>query len=300
MSLINKQSIEKEDRQRIIISFIRSHKFCNIQSVVEGVQNHVSRVTVFKLLRELIDSGAVRIYSGNNQKKNARDHKLIVDEDNPLISVRLELEEFESAFFDFFYKEIKEFGPQLNAARESGEKRVFYELGFKQSMIIHGLLFIFYSMVDACLVRFLFIWPQKISDQLVLEQLNSMIFSKIADMQARISKTLKALAIVGFPTEKSMEKVVMTRFRGEDSPGPIEKYLHLFKVISKEKEIEPIIDSFWKLIGDLQPSIYPEPRKHDWPFKYGEDDWRKLVFLLRQHRKSIRHSKDRARSSATA
>jgi hypothetical protein len=287
--------LTKEDRQGIIIEFIRSKPYCNIQDVVQGVENRISRVTVFKLLHELIENGAVKRYLENNQKRNAREHKLFVDEGNPLVSVRLDLEKFESAYFDLFNKERIEFEQRIQAAREvwydSGSLKI--SLPLLHASLTANLLAIFYSMVDACLFYFLFIWSQKITDQQVLQQLYSMVFSKIADMQTRIWEGFKSSPMRNFDAPmRNFDDILKTefiqgRFRtGLEGEGPLEKYLILFKEFGMEKEIEPVLDSLWKIIGDLQPHVYPEPRTQGWPFKYGEDDWRKLVYLLRQHGKS--------------
>jgi hypothetical protein len=153
-------------------------------------------------------------------------------------------------------------------------------------------------MVDAYLFRFLLIWSQKISDKQVLQQLYSLVFSKIADMQTRLSETLNSW--LGGYIDIAMMVFVMGRLRGVGGARPLERHLDSFKEPGMEIEIELVIDSLWKIFGELQPDIYPEPRTHGWAFKYGEDDWRKLVNLIRKYRKSIRHSKDRARSSAAA
>jgi hypothetical protein len=332
MAFMNNESREKEDRQKIIIEFIRSNPYCNVEAVVQGVENYVSRATVFKLLHQLIENGAVKRYLENNQKRNARDHKLFVDEGNPLISVRLELEEFEKAYFDLFNRAsdveverrlaavgdvlrssevdsttsetLKEISHKIDRQRRQKFEQAFtegmykaYKLGVWHGRLVRYMLDVFYTMVDACLFRFLYIWSQKISDQQVLQQLYSMVFSKIAGMQTRLSEILKDWEP---DAHKHIEEFIQERFRESEGSKPVLIYLELFKKLGMEKEIEPVIDALWKIFGDLQPYVYPEPRNQGWPFKYGEDDWRKLVNLLRQHRKSIRHSKDRAGSSAAA
>jgi hypothetical protein len=289
--------------------------------VVNELKDAISRATVFDLLRELIKIGAVKTYSENNQKKNARDYKLFVAEDNPLVSVRLELEKFESAYFSLFDKVSVEIEPKhidtklkaiakeaaddASGLRKLGKKtnEIFehvrksvehtYELGYRYGRLSRLLWEIFYSMIDACLFRFLFIWSQKISDQRILQQFYSMVFSKIADMQTRLSKSLKGPS-QSKDINNDMERFILERFRGsKGSRLPILYYLDSSKELGIEKEIEPVIDALWKIIGDLQPYVYPEPRTYGWPFKYGEDDWRKLVNLLRKHRKSIPHSTDK-------
>jgi hypothetical protein len=283
------------EREKAIIEHIRAHRFCNVEDVVRGVDKRVSRVTVFKILHKLIENGAVKLYLENNQKRNARDHKLYVDEGNPLVSVRLELEKFESAYFDLFNKSLVELDTEhisATLARKTSPNDASMSIEFLEKLgrLVGNLFYIFYSMVDAYLFRFLFIWSQKISDQQVLQQLYSMVFSKIADMQTRISESFKSTTlrdINNFTAPFVVEKFRGSReFEGSKGSRTFVRYLDSFKEFGLEKEIEAVIDSLWKIIGDLQQYVYPEPRIYRWPFKYGEDDWRKLVSLLRQHPKS--------------
>jgi predicted transcriptional regulator len=296
---INYKSITEDDRQRIILDFIRSNPSCNAQYVVEKLENQISRVTVFKILHKLMENGAVKSYLENNQKRNARDHKLYVEEGNPLVSVRLELDKFEGAYFDLFNKSLLELDTEHISAtlvriRKTRPYDASRAIEFLEQLgrLVENLFHIFYSMVDAYLFRFLFIWSRKISDQQVLQQLYSMVFSKIADMQTRISESFKSTTLRDI--NNFIAPFIVERFRGyigvdEEPKGSrtFLQYLDSFKEFGLEKEIEAVIDSLWKIIGDLQQYVYPEPRIYRWPFKYGEDNWRKLVSLLRQHPESI-------------
>jgi hypothetical protein len=97
-------------------------------------------------------------------------------------------------------------------------------------------------------------------------------------MQTRLSEGLKSAR--GKETEWYFEPFLQVRLtRGAGSRMLIE-YLELFKGSGIQKEIEPVLDSLWKIFADFQTYVYPEPRKYGLPFKYGEDDWRKLVSLL--------------------
>jgi hypothetical protein len=51
-----------------------------------------------------------------------------------------------------------------------------------------------------------------------------------------------------------------------------------------QKEIEPVIDSLWRVEGGLRKYMYPEPRLYGWDFKYdGTDDWKKLISIQNEH-----------------
>jgi hypothetical protein len=314
----------EDDRQTIIIEFIKHNPYCSRQKVVEGVKDDISRVTVFKILDKLIESGAVQNSLENEQKRNSRQHRLIVNEGDPLVSVRSELNNFQKAYFDLFSKSVTEFDLRLedaskalhdfaenvavtNKASEEDSQRTIAELKrlediWKRALddivgLLYNMLKVFFSMVDAYLCRFLLIWSLRISDKKVLQQLYSMVFSRIADMQTHISEILKSLGLEIKVIETNIIVLIRHRFRPNHGLGPLESFLQDFKEIGKEKEIEPVIDSLWNIIGDLQPHIYPEPQEHGWPFKYGEDDWRKLVRLLRQHSESIPFRQDLSKDS---
>ena len=154
-------------------------------------------------------------------------------------------------------------------------------------------------MVDAYLFRLLYRWSYEMSDRQVLQQLYSMVFSRIFDMQIHISESLNSAPIEMWH-DTSFTELIQQRFRSGASGPLLENHLHIAKRVGKEKEVESIIDSLWNIIGDLKQYVYPEPRKYGWPFDYDKDDWSKLVSLLRKHRKSIRYSKDRSGSSTAA
>ena len=111
-----------------------------------------------------------------------------------------------------------------------------------------------------------------------------MVFLKIADMHRRLSECLRSLPIKERAYNIVTRDSIIRRFRVlEDDPGPIVKCLDSFERLGRKEGIEPVIDALWKIIGELQPYAHPEPRIYHWRFKYVEDDWRKIVNLLRQN-----------------
>jgi predicted transcriptional regulator len=286
LHLIDGKSITEDFREKIIIEFIRKYPYCNVEEVVEGVKNDISRVTVFKILHKLIENGAVRRYLESKQKRNNREHQLYVDKNNPFISVPEELEQFDNAYFRLFSKAIAEFDRKyMQAAQEWRTKHGLdpYDpdetsIG-RLTLLLANLFYIFYSMVDTYLFRFLLKWSRTISDQQVLQKLYSIVFSKIADMQTRIFEMFKSTQLRGLEG-KMIQPFIWERFGGSQK---LIQYLEVFKEFDMQKEIEPVIDSLWKIIGDLQSHVYPEPQIYGLPFEYGKDDWRKLTNLLKQY-----------------
>jgi hypothetical protein len=280
MSIFGAKSITGDERQRILIEFIRSNPYCNAEDVVQGVKDDISRVTVFKVLRRLIESGAVKSNLQNEQKRNSRDHKLFVDENNPLVSLPLELEKFESAYFKLLYEAL----PKIQLIMDQREAKALdptmkRKLTSQLATLLAGLLELFWTMVYVCLFQFLFLWSQKISDKKVLQQLYSVVSSKIGDMQIQLSEAIKVTG----GGETILDTALQIKIRHELQFGG---YLYSFKQLGVEKEIESTLDSLWRLIGDLQPNVYPEPKLYGWSFNYGKDGWRKLMRLLEQHPES--------------
>jgi hypothetical protein len=60
------------------------------------------------------------------------------------------------------------------------------------------------------------------------------------------------------------------------------EYYEIFSKFEMQKEIEPVLDSMWKINSEYKQNAYPEPMLYGWNF--GEkDDWRKLIELQKQH-----------------
>jgi hypothetical protein len=94
--------LEEKDRREKIIKFISENQPCTAEDLVKGFKDEISRVPVFHTLSELIKEGEVK-----DQKINRRDHRLVVDTNNPIIEISRELHEFEKAYISFL-KKVKE------------------------------------------------------------------------------------------------------------------------------------------------------------------------------------------------
>jgi hypothetical protein len=115
--------MNEEERGRIIIEYISIHQGCKAEEVVDGVKDHISRVPVFKILKALIEEGIVK-----DETSNRRDCKLFVAENNLLVSIPKELQDFEAAFLNLLQKSKSQLGkkdisdiPQIT--QRSGNKQ---------------------------------------------------------------------------------------------------------------------------------------------------------------------------------
>ena len=88
-----------EDRKRIITNFIKDHPDCKAEEIVQGISDKMSRALVFRYLPELIKENIVL-----DNSKNRRDHKFSINNNNLLLEVQDELDNFKKVFFQLIQK----------------------------------------------------------------------------------------------------------------------------------------------------------------------------------------------------
>lgn len=265
--------MNEQQRRDILIEFIRKHPGCTKEKIIKIEAIPISRATVFKLLGELKNEGIVNEII---EKENSRDHKLFVNTSNLLVLVPGELEEFEKAFFPLLEKAKLEFERRTKGLSKlnSSEDSSIYQL-------ISQPLFMFYQMVNSYYIRSLMLWPRIILEEDALKKLYTIVFTKVANMQSRISEILKSLKITN--TNLVLESAMLRRIL-----YITEKMMTSYETFSKfgmQKEMESLLDSLWKINLDYQEYAFPEPGIYRWNFKYRDDNynWRKLMELQKQY-----------------
>jgi hypothetical protein len=100
-------------------------------------------------------------------------------------------------------------------------------------------------------------------------------------MQVRIIEILKSIN----PSEVAEANITVLNSKFLDSLYATRNIIEYYEIFSKfemQKEIEPVLDSMWKINSEYKQNAYPEPMLYGWDF--GErDDWRKLMELQKQH-----------------
>src|SRR5215211_5827571 len=92
--------ITNQQRHIIIVKFIKGHQGCTKADMTRGLSGIISKKTIDKLVDEMVKDNIVEI---KREKQNSRNHKLYLKEDNMLVSVTLQLNEFEHAFESLFW-----------------------------------------------------------------------------------------------------------------------------------------------------------------------------------------------------
>ena len=268
--------MDREERRKIIIVNIRNNPGCNQEKIVKYLEGKISRQTVLKTLDELESDDMVYWVT---QRQNSRDHKFFVKEDNILVSISKELEEFDKSFFSMLTKVKQKFDKlYLNTKAERPKSQAkqlsHFELILK---LLSQSVEIFYEIVDVYMLRCILKWPIIIKDQDTIKKLYSILFAKIADMQFRMSEILRSTRAGDF---YSITHLTVFRRIYET-----ENFLRHFDSFTtgRIKEIDAVLDSVWKIGIDFRPISFPEPGIYKWDFDYEKQSWKELLVLQRKH-----------------
>ena len=169
----------KQEQQRIIVNYIRSNQFCKAEDIVEGVKNDISRVPVFRCIQALVKDGSVK-----DNKINRRDHRYNVDENNLLVQIPKQLEDFDRVYFLLIDKYMERFSDPEDKDKIS----IFQKYGeFSDIMSIYEFVIRLYLWCG------IYEWPKKIKDNESLLKLSTLLFSKLSEMQLKLAKMSRAM-----------------------------------------------------------------------------------------------------------
>lgn len=253
--------LSETDRGKIVVEFVEQNQGCTMEEIVNGLYETISRGPLFQIVKQLVSDGVLI-----DNKEDRRSHRYLVNKTSILASVQLELDTFEKSFFNL-----------VDSIITIGKQEYDKEFGYAYiSNELSEAISIFHSVVTSYLFRCLMMWQKKIKDKKTLEKLCSIIFPKLADLEARLIERL--------PNDDINVKIASrydTRKRLYGTLDLIYYHKH-FNNLKMSKEIEPVLDAIWKINKDLQQIIYPEPGFYKWQFNYGQDDWRKLLHIYHE------------------
>ena len=272
----------------------------------------IGREKIFKILKYLKKENAI---TEEIKKSNRKNKCLYTNNDHPLGFVPNELEKFEMNLKHLVdeAKKITEGKYQLmlhNALLAVQEKEKQHiscsslaalpyfssaarkrktEISYDFSAINAYPFYLLYSAIEVNLLHSSTLWPTVIKNDEALKDLYVYVFKKFAVMLDYINKSLNSTRIE--ISDDIISSFITTKLY---MTNRLKRCIDAYAKLNMEKLIEPVIDSLWKIQkygsreqGGLLPYIYPEPKIYKWPFSYGSgpesDDWRKLLYLQRQH-----------------
>jgi hypothetical protein len=136
---------------------------------------------------------------------------------------------------------------------------------------------ILYEVLDVYILRCILVWPKAVKKEDIIKKLYSIVISKISYIQFRMSEILSSVKAGNFYLVTQLS--VYQRIYGTAN---LQRHLDDFKD-AEICEIEPLLDSIWKINKDLLPDSCPEPALYKWDFDYKKDNWKKLLDLQKKH-----------------
>jgi hypothetical protein len=224
--------MNQEQRRKLLEEYVTNNPGCNKQQIIENLEKHISRVTVLKTIKELLNDGVLSI---NKAKPNSRDHKVLINSDSILVSVSKELVNF-NKFFSALLDKAKKLCKHLHS---DGIEDVYSQM-----------IILFYELVDVYVRRTLLNWPSKIKDVTVLNKLYVMVFSELVKIQLEIIKKFRSFDIYSRNIEKTMQGIFPATSVLSFDDGA-KTFLDEFKKINMVKEAKPVLDYLIRIRNDL-------------------------------------------------
>jgi hypothetical protein len=266
--------ITTQQRELIIIKYMRGHHGCTKADITRGLKGIISKNTIDKLVDEMLENKIVEV---KKEKENSRNHNLYLKEDNMLVIVPLQLNEFGNAFESLFFNIIQNIVrirtnrvPHQNKKEISKMDDANYYSVLQCISILDKISFLYMaiSTID---------WPNKMQDEDDLRKLFSITFNKLADLRLYVSKTFMHYLPKGYSQLGNMPTL-----RETYATTMLEASVERFNKANLEKESEPLISSMWNIYKCLKWWAFPEPRFYKWNFSYDEG-YKKFIDLCKEH-----------------
>jgi predicted transcriptional regulator len=278
--------LDSEERhRRIVIQFISTNQGCTAEQLVDGVDKELSRVTVYKTLRYLLDKGLVQ-----DRATNRRDHKFFVDINNPLFSIPQQLEEIEAMF--------KELLDKSKTAWRNIDKRRFnatatnIDLFFAltkgvKSWVYFAPAVILRLITDTITIYSTTIWINKFRDKDTFNRLLTNVFMKLASLNGSYVEYLNEIQH-SRPERVKFDDAVITR-----NSSPLQLMYasrRIYKEIDMEKQIDKMLDLLWKFNEDIRILLFPEIKLYKWDTKYNVNNWRNILEIYENNPNQTIHN----------
>jgi len=128
-----------------------------------------------------------------DEKMNRRDHRYFLNDDNLLVSIPAELDQFKNYFFKLIDEVNRRFGTKtkehdkkyLEHLRENNVEDLEWKMldpVRKRSRILFSLLGLYQHLVGMYILRSLSIWPKKIRNKETITKLYTEVFNRFQEI----------------------------------------------------------------------------------------------------------------------
>ena len=245
--------MENLGHRKLVMNFIRDNQGCKAQDIVDGIKKYLSRAPIFDTLRELVNEGAV-----TDEKINRREHRYFLNDDNLLVSIPAELDQFK----DYFFKLIDEVNQRFDTNIKEHDKKYpellrennvddlewkMLDSVKKKSRLSYSLLGLYQHLVGMYILRSLAIWPKKIRNKEILNKLYTEVFNRLQEIQLKLTSKLFAPSDEFGLYDVAVESLFVLKPFDLDTIG-----MNFYR-IGVDKQIELVLDSLWEISNKSIP-----------------------------------------------
>lgn len=213
---------------------------------------------------------------------NSHIHHLFDNNANFIVNQLNKIEEFEKMFIpllETIKEEISKFYPKMTSQLDSyhdlreaktmndwsrivedSEFRKIIEPYAVRSVMFVQCIRIFRQLLQGYIIRSTCIWPFEIKDREKLNQLSSIIFNRLVNIQLKMSNIISETSLFEasqpsnykmslLPTRSDIIRVMYETLGGWDD---LELTLKSFKNFGLEKEAEPVVKSLWNITNEIR------------------------------------------------
>jgi hypothetical protein len=227
--------------QSDVFRYVSEHPQCNKTDVERYLKDKGkgSKVTVLKAISDLREHGLIR---DEISKNNRQTHSLVVNNANELSILIQELNKFEKHFFSLIEK-LKEGSENPESNNESFEKYGALE----------DILSVYQFILKAYLIRAIYIWPGRVSDDESLSKLYTILFSRLSKMQLELVKRTRII----FEQYDLVEGMILKLSR---LPVSNDNLFESAKLFHYEKELKDVLAVADDIGSEVKKAAYKNSR----------------------------------------
>lgn len=161
--------------QNDIFRYVSEHPDCSKADVERSLKDKGAKVTIRNAIASLVEYKFIRDEISKNNKQT---HSLLVNNDSELSLLTQELDKFEKAYFSLIDRFNGRFKDLDSDNRHSFQKYGAFE----------DILSIYQFVLRTYLMKGIYKWPRRVSDDEILSRLYTILFVKLSKMQMELAK----------------------------------------------------------------------------------------------------------------
>jgi hypothetical protein len=250
-------SIEKlDERESKIFEYIRNNPGSSKEDVARGMNGNPSRITVLNILGRLEWEEMI---IARKPKPNSQIYELFINEENLVVSLTLNINEFEKAFFillDSINQKFAELEANFNVDNDDNADIIddddISKLKYirQKYRIIDALISLYRHFLGMYFLHAIFRWS-KIADKQILNKLHRLFYNSIEKTQIRLFE----IKIAANQIHLISDPIAYNLF--ELKPDKLDDIFKYFRGFGLTEQAEKVLNNLWDISSDfVLPTFY--------------------------------------------